>query len=122
MAEDDNISRLLISNILEKAGHAVFMARDGKEVLRILQEENSFDVILTDIQMPKLDGVELTRILRSDHLYRSHAHLPVIAMTAYGMKGDRERFLRAGIDEYLPKPIDPKLLAIMLDQLTDKIQ
>lgn len=122
IAEDDNISRLFISKILEKAGHKVFLARDGKEVLKILQEESCFDVILTDIQMPELDGVELTRILRSDHLYQSHAHLPVIAMTAYGLKSDRERYLEAGIDEYLPKPIDLKLLTIMLDQLTDKIQ
>ncbi|WP_419174142.1 response regulator [Desulfosediminicola sp.] len=122
IAEDDNISRLFISRVLEKAGHIVFLAKDGKEGLNILKEERSFDVILTDIQMPELDGVELTKILRSDQLYRNHAHLPVIAMTAYGMKDDRERYLAAGIDEYLPKPINPKLLTIMLNELTDKIQ
>jgi|GEM_PF-3700128 len=122
IAEDETISRLFISKVLERAGHMVFLARDGKEVLQILLEEGSFDVIITDIQMPELDGVEMTRIIRTDQLYQSHAHLPVIAMTAYGMKSDRERYLEAGIDEYLPKPIDPKLLTIMLNQLTDKVQ
>lgn len=122
IAEDETISRLFISKVLERSGHMVLLARDGKEVLQILLEEGSLDVIITDIQMPELDGVEMTRILRTDQLYQSHAHLPVIAMTAYGMKSDRERYLQAGIDEYLPKPIDPNLLTIMLNQLTDKVQ
>lgn len=122
IAEDDGISRLFISKVLEKAGHRIFMAKNGNEVLEILQEETTFDVILTDIQMPELDGVELTKIVRSDHLYQSHAHLPIIAMTAYGMKGDRKRYLAAGIDEYLPKPIDMKLLTIMLNELASNVQ
>lgn len=117
VAEDDNISRLFISKVLDKFGHHVKAVKNGREVLQTLHGEDTFDVLLTDIQMPEIDGVELTKILRSDKKYQNNAHLPIIAMTAYAMTGDREKFLRAGIDEYLPKPIDGKLLSIMLEHI-----
>jgi CheY-like chemotaxis protein len=122
VAEDDNISRLFLANVLQKIGHQVKSVKNGKEVLEALHSEGPFDVLLTDIQMPELDGVEVTKILRSEDRFRVHAHLPVIAMTAYGAKGDREKYLKAGIDDYLPKPIDPKLLAFILEQIPTKPQ
>ncbi|WP_136809302.1 response regulator [Desulfosediminicola flagellatus] len=120
VAEDDNISRLFLSRVLSKFGHSVTSVKSGKEVLKALQTADVFDVLLTDIQMPEIDGMELTQIVRSDSRYRAHACLPIIAMTAYTSTGDREKYLTAGMDEYLPKPIDGKLLAIMLENFSVK--
>ncbi len=122
VAEDDNISRLFLAKVLQKIGHQVKSVKNGKEVLETLRNDGPFDVLLTDIQMPELDGVEVTKILRSEDSFKVHAHLPVIAMTAYGAKGDKEKYLKAGIDDYLPKPIDPKLLAFILEQIPSKPQ
>ena len=122
VAEDEPISRLFLSKVLAKMGHEVKSVKSGKEVLEILAGKEKFDALLTDIQMPSLDGVELTQVIRSDGIYRPHAQLPIIAMTAYAISGDREKFLRAGMDDYLPKPIDPKLLAVILEQVIPKPQ
>lgn len=122
VAEDESISRMFISKVLMKFGHEVRSVKNGQEVLEILAENEKFDVLLTDIQMPLLNGVELTHIIRSDTKYRHQAGIPIIAMTAYAISGDREEFLKAGMDDYLPKPIDAKLLAIMIEQVMPKPQ
>lgn len=122
VAEDESISRMFISKVLAKFGHEVKSVKNGREVLELLAQKETFDVLLTDIQMPLLDGVELTNILRSDKEFLPLAQFPIIAMTAYAMSGDREKFLKAGMDHYLPKPIDPKLLAIILEQVIAKPQ
>jgi CheY-like chemotaxis protein len=122
IAEDDNISRFFLAKVLQKIGHQVKSVKNGKEVLDALHNEGPFDVLLTDIQMPEIDGIEVTRILRSEDKFKVHAHLPVIAMTAYGAKGDKEKYIKVGIDDYLPKPIDPKLLAFILQQIPSKLQ
>lgn len=122
VAEDENISRLFLSRVLAQFGHQVKSVKNGREVLEILKDQEKFDVLLTDIQMPLLNGVELAQILRSDATYRHRAELPIIAMTAYAMPGDRENFLKAGMDDYLPKPIDGKLLKMVLEQLTARPQ
>lgn len=122
IAEDEAISRLFLSRVLTKLGHKVRSARNGQEVLDILGEHEIFDLLLTDIQMPEIDGVELTRILRSSLRFSHRLELPIIAMSAYAMPGDRETFLQAGMDEYLPKPLDSKLLEIMLEQFSGKYQ
>lgn len=122
VAEDESVCRLFLSSILAKLGHEVRSAKNGREVLELLLGREKFDLLLTDIHMPQLDGVSLAGILRSDRRYRRHAGLPIIAMTAYTGPEARERFLQAGMDDYLPKPIDGRLLEILLARLTAQAQ
>ena len=122
VAEDEPISRLFLSRVLAKLGHVVRTAKDGKEVLEILQDKDAFDVLLTDIKMPQIDGIELSKILRSSEKYRHRNTLSIIAMTAFAMPGDKELFLKAGMDDYLPKPIDGRLLEIILKQVSGNPQ
>jgi len=101
LAEDDMVSQFGMAKLLEKAGHSVRTAKNGREVLAML-EDGDVDMILMDVQMPVLDGVETTRLIRASG--RPFAGLPIIAMTAYVMPGDREKFLAAGMDGYIGKP------------------
>jgi CheY-like chemotaxis protein len=108
LAEDEYINRTLAQTLLERAGWEVTAVENGLEVIDML-DTKSFDLILMDIQMPELDGFETTaRIRRQEQ--RTGVHLPIIAMTAYAIKGDRERCLNAGMDGYISKPIRPDLL------------
>ncbi len=102
IAEDDPASRELLREILEAQGYQVVEAEDGQTALRRIEEE-SLDLVLLDIQMPKLDGLAVVRRLRQNPRLTS---LPVIAVTSYAMRGDREKALDAGFDTYLTKPID----------------
>ena len=97
---EDNLK--LIRVVLSKAGYEVRTATDAEDALRSLGEFHP-GLILMDIQMPGMDGLELTRLLKSDGKTRA---LPIVALTAYSMKGDQERFLAAGCDGYIPKPIN----------------
>jgi len=103
LAEDDFINRKVAVGILEKQGHSVRTANNGQEVLD-LHKQHAFDVILMDVQMPIMDGLQATKLIRQREEVSGN-HLPIIAMTAYAMKGDRERCLKAGMDGYLSKPI-----------------
>ncbi|QDG54290.1 response regulator [Persicimonas caeni] len=107
LAEDSPVNQKLAVTLLEKRGHSVVTARTGKEVLERLDEASGeFDLILMDIQMPEMDGVTATRKLRErEKSAGTGVHIPVIALTAHAMKGDRSRFLAAGMDDYLAKPI-----------------
>ena len=87
-----------------------------------MQDNESFDVLLTDIKMPQIDGVELSRILRSSEKFSHRNGLSIIAMTAFARPGDKDVFLKAGMDDYLPKPIDGRLLEIILEQVSGKSQ
>jgi signal transduction histidine kinase/ActR/RegA family two-component response regulator len=109
LAEDNIVNRRLAMRLLEKMGHHVSVATTGREALAAM-DGGDFDVAILDVQMPELDGLETTRLVRLKEA-RTHRHLPIIAMTAHAMVGDRERCLRAGMDGYVPKPIDPKALA-----------
>ncbi len=103
LAEDNAINQKLASRLLEKQGHTVVVAGDGAQALRALDQE-SFDLILMDAQMPVMDGFEATAAIR--RLEEStRAHIPIIAMTAHAMVGDRQRCLNAGMDGYIPKPV-----------------
>ena len=104
LADDDEISMFSVHKLLEKAGYGVVVARDGREVLEMLEAED-FDVILMDIQMPSLNGVDATRLIRQNERLGPRRCIPIIAMTAYAMEGDRETFLNAGMNGYLAKPI-----------------
>ena len=103
LAEDNAVNQRLACRILTKNGHQVVTAGNGREALRVLDRQ-IFDLILMDVQMPELDGLEATAAIR-DHEKGTKAHIPIIAMTAYAMKGDQERCLAAGMDGYIAKPI-----------------
>jgi len=103
LAEDNVINQRLAVGVLEKYGHHVTTVKDGREALEVSMQEE-FDVLLMDIQMPIMDGLDATRAIRTREA-RSGQHLPIIAMTAHAMKGDREKCLSVGMDEYVAKPI-----------------
>jgi len=100
--------------ILEKAGHTVVLARTGHQAVNLWETE-PFDTILMDVQMPDLDGFEATREIRKKEK-QSGAHMPIIAMTAHAMSGDRERCLDAGMDNYISKPIHASTLLDLVSQ------
>ena len=104
LAEDNAINRRLAVRLLEKAGHTVAVAENGSQALAMVQSQR-FDLVLMDVQMPEMDGFEATAAIRDFELH-THAHIPIIAMTAHAMKGDRERCLQVGMDGYIAKPIN----------------
>lgn len=108
VAEDNMINQKISVKILEKFGWEVTAVVNGQEVLDILNKQ-SFDVILMDDQMPVLDGVAATQVIRREEK-QTGMHMPIIAMTANAMAGDRERYLQSGMDGYVSKPIDRSLL------------
>jgi len=122
VAEDNPVNQRLATRLLEKHGHQPVVVGDGREALAAV-EAGGFDVVLMDVQMPNLDGLEATRALRDRERERTGGRgptaadrLPVIAMTAHAMKGDRERCLEAGCDDYVSKPIRPQDLFAAIDR------
>jgi signal transduction histidine kinase/CheY-like chemotaxis protein len=113
VAEDNLVNQKLAKRLLEKRGHRVVLAGNGKEALTAL-EANTFDLVLMDVQMPEMDGLQAVEELRRRE-QQTGAHCPVVAMTALAMKGDKERCLAAGMDGYLSKPIRPQELDAVLD-------
>ncbi len=105
LAEDENVNSLATTKLLEKKGHTVKAAKDGQEAIALLKED-SFDVILMDIQMPVMDGVGATKAIRGGDAGQDKKDIPIIAMTAYAMGGDKEKFLEAGMNGYIAKPVD----------------
>ena len=104
-AEDDAVNRLAGTHMLEKAGYAVVPARNGEEALEALRRQD-FDLVLMDVQMPVLDGVAAAKRIRAGEAGEAKASVPIIAMTAYAMAGDREKLLASGMSGYLAKPVD----------------
>lgn len=104
VVDDDSVGRLTLTRLLSKTGHDVISAENGREALKYVQEQD-VDLIFMDIQMPVMDGVEATKKIREDEAFAAKAHIPIIALTAYAMAGDKERFLNAGMDAYLSKPL-----------------
>ena len=116
LVEDDAINRLAARQYLEKQGVAVLTAASGREALELLARDR-VDVVLMDIHLPEIDGVAATRIMRTAPEYAHVAQIPVVAMTAYAMAGDKEKFLAAGMDAYIEKPLDLARLARLAQQL-----
>jgi two-component system, sensor histidine kinase and response regulator len=115
LAEDNAVNRQLAVRLLEKYGCSVVLANNGREALEAL-EKHPVDVALMDVQMPEMDGFEATTAIR-EREKSTGAHLRIIAMTAHAMKGDRERCLAAGMDDYISKPVQNKeLLAAIARQ------
>jgi CheY-like chemotaxis protein len=108
LAEDGLVNQRVAMGLLKKHGHQVVLANNGREAVESLDKQ-SFDGILMDVQMPEMDGFEATAAIR-EREQRTGRHIPIIAMTASAMKGDRERCLAAGMDGYVSKPIDPEQL------------
>ena len=132
LAEDDPSNQMPMKLLLEKSGHEVSLAEDGQQVLDMLKEQD-FDCILMDIHMPVMDGVEATQRIRnaeregdvarerlsdqnSSIPQYQNPRIPIIALTAYAMDGDRERFLEAGMDDYLAKPVHKEDLERVLSK------
>lgn len=115
LAEDNAIDRTLAVRLLEKRGYTVETVETGKAVLDAVSRQ-PFDVILMDIQMPEMDGLQATVSIR-DHERISGRHVPIIAMTAYALSGDKERCLAAGMDRYVPKPLNVQHLYQTIDEL-----
>ncbi len=107
--------RSLGGRLLEQAGHTVTIVANGRKALDTLGE-HTFDLVLMDVQMPEMDGFETTAIIRKRESAEG-GHMPIVAMTAYAMKGDREHCLNAGMDDYVSKPIRSAELFEVIDRV-----
>jgi len=119
LVEDEMINKTLATTVLERKGWTVKVADNGVQALEIL-DKRIFDLVLMDIQMPKMDGYETTAAIRKREK-RTGAHTPIIAMTAYAIKGDRKKCLASGMDGYISKPIDPRKLCDEIQSVVQRI-
>ena len=115
LAEDSIMNRMLASHVLEKRGHLVRAAENGIEALRLMESE-LFDIVLMDVQMPLMDGCEAAKIIRDPHSSVLGHEVPIIAMTARALAGDKERCLAAGMNAYLSKPLRPDELIAAVER------
>ncbi|MCL5935738.1 MAG: response regulator [Firmicutes bacterium] len=113
IVEDNEKNRRLLNLVLASKGHILFEAANGKEAVEKVREHNP-DMVIMDIQLPEIDGLEATRILKQD---KNTSGVKVLVLTAYAMKGDRERILEAGSDAYLSKPANIEDMLSMIDSL-----
>ena len=114
MAEDNRINAEFAKEMLEKLKCDVVAIRNGKEAVEILQKDREFDLIFMDCQMPIMDGFEATRQVIEHEKKNNLTHIPIIALTANAMKGDKDRCIQAGMDDYLSKPVRQKDFAGMI--------
>ncbi len=112
IAEDNEINLRVVARLVEKMGHTVRMAENGLKAVSAAEQE-PFDVILIDCQMPEMDGFEATRKIRGS-ASSAVRDVPIIALTAHALEGDRQRCIDAGMDEYVSTPIDPRDLTSKL--------
>lgn len=118
LVEDNLINQKLASGLLSNLGCIVTVANHGGEAVEILKQKN-YDLIFMDIQMPEMDGFEATRVIR-EREKQTKLHTPIVAMTAHAMKGDREKCISAGMDEYVTKPISMKAVSEVINKLAPK--
>lgn len=119
VVEDNIINQKLAAHFLQKYGYSVSLASNGQEAINA-NKKDKFDLILMDIQMPKLDGLEATKIIRESE-EKSKTHIPIIALTAHALKGDKDRCLEAGMDDYLSKPLKAEVLYKTIDKVLKKL-
>jgi CheY-like chemotaxis protein len=113
VVEDNQVNQKVVTAVLRKRGFSIELANDGQEALNKLGNSAAFDLVLMDVQMPVLDGLEATRLIRKEQRWNG---LPIIAMTAHAMNGDKERCLEAGMNGYISKPVHPSLLLSTVDE------
>jgi signal transduction histidine kinase len=113
VVEDNHVNQKVVTAVLRKRGFSIELANDGQEALNKLEKSAAFDLVLMDVQMPVLDGLEATRLIRKEPRWIG---LPIIAMTAHAMNGDKERCLEAGMNGYISKPVHPSLLLSTVDE------
>jgi CheY-like chemotaxis protein len=116
VAEDNPVNQRLAARLLEKRGHRVVVVANGREALDTLDKIN-FDLILMDVQMPEMDGLDATKIIRNSETGTGR-HIPIVALTAHALKRDEERCIEAGMDAYLTKPIRPEKLDEILQKFS----
>ena len=119
LAEDEPVNRIFTVRALQKLGHTVDTADDGREAL-VLLGRGAYDLVLMDIQMPRLNGLEATRLIRSGQVEGTAPTIPVVALTAYAMDSDRQKGLEAGMDEYVTKPFEPAELVAAMERALAK--
>ncbi|WP_022663455.1 PAS domain S-box protein [Paucidesulfovibrio longus] len=119
LAEDCPVNQLAVRRFLEKQGHRVTAVDNGLRAIEALADDH-FDIVFMDIQMPIMNGIKATRAIRNGLAGKDRSGVPVVALTAYAMVGDRERFLEAGMDDYLAKPVDMKALGRMVRKMLRK--
>jgi len=113
---DDNVTNQAVARmILKKLGFSCDVANNGAEAIKVIQQ-HSWDLVFMDCQMPVMDGYEATRQIRNGNAGNENKHVPIIAMTAQAMKGDREVCLNAGMDDYLMKPVKPEKLNQIIEK------
>lgn len=120
IAEDTPANQKVITAILNKRGHKCVIANNGREAVECLRTK-SFDIVLMDVQMPTMDGLQATTMIREQE-QETGDHIPIIAMTAYAMRGDRDKCIAAGMDNYISKPIDAKKLIRLLERHAKEAQ
>ena len=116
LAEDGITNQIVACGLLKKRGHRVVVANNGHEAVEAF-ERDAFDLILMDVMMPGMDGLEATVAIRQKE-QTTGKHIPIVAMTAHALKGDRERCLEAGMDGYLSKPVKPLALYEMIEGIS----
>jgi CheY-like chemotaxis protein len=115
LAEDNRVNQLVAKRLLERCGHEVVLAETGRQAVAA-HAQQKFDVILMDVQMPEMNGFEATAAIRAAEGTSSES-TPIVAMTAHAMKGDRERCLSEGMDDYVSKPIDGAVLFEVIERV-----
>jgi len=115
LVEDEVINRMMTTTLLRRMGYTVFLAENGVEALRAL-DQDKVDAILMDIQMPLMDGIEATHHIRRGEVPGLDKSVPIIALTAYAREKDRKRFLELGMDDFVPKPLVAEELFRALEQ------
>ena len=118
LAEDNALNQRLAVRLLERSGHHVDIAENGEQAVQA-NNRGMYDLILMDVQMPEMDGLEATRAIRESERQSSGPHVPIVAMTANAMPGDREQCIAAGMDDYISKPIDPDHLASAIGRIAE---
>jgi CheY-like chemotaxis protein len=121
LAADDILeNRQLLLALCEQRGHSVTFANNGLEAVGAFRQ-GKFDVVLMDIQMPEMNGIEATASIRRLEAEAGTDHTPIVALTAHAMKGDREKYLGLGMDAYISKPIDRDLLFQAIEEVTAQV-
>jgi CheY-like chemotaxis protein len=113
LVEDNQVNQRLAVRMLKKRGHEADVAENGFDALKLLSSK-TYDLILMDCQMPEMDGFETTRRIRTAEV-TTGLHIPIVAMTANALPGDRERCIEAGMDEYIAKPVHAEMLYQMIE-------